>query len=115
MSKYGARKTMVDGYKFDSAAEARYYSQLKLLKHAGKIREFILQPKYVLLDGYRHPQTGKKIQGVTYKADFLVTLPDGSQEVIDVKGVRTEAFQIKKKMFEQRYGIGLKEIDAKTV
>lgn len=109
MSKYGARKTMVDGYKFDSAAEARYYSQLKLLKRAGKIRDFILQPRYVLLDGYRHPQTGRKVQGVTYVADFLVTLPDGSQEVIDVKGVRTEAYKIKKKLFESKYGIPIKE------
>lgn len=115
MSKYKSRQTILDGHKFDSAAEARYYSHLKLLQRAGKIREFILQPRYVLLDGYRHPQTGKKIQGVTYKADFLVTLLDGTQEVIDVKGVRTEAFKIKKKMFEQKYGISLKEIDSKTV
>lgn len=115
MSKYKSRKTVIDGYTFDSAAEGRYYFQLKLLKKAGKIRDFILHPRYQLLDGYKHPLTGKSVQGVTYIADFLVTLPDGSQEVIDVKGVRTEAFKIKKKMFESRYGIELKEIDSKTV
>ncbi|MDG0791936.1 DUF1064 domain-containing protein [Cohnella ginsengisoli] len=109
MSKYGARKTMVDGHKFDSAAEARYYSQLKLLKRAGKIRDFILQPRYVLLDGYRHPQTGRKVRGVEYVADFLISYPDGSQEVVDVKGVRTEAYKIKKKLFESKYGIPIKE------
>jgi hypothetical protein len=34
-NKYGNKKTIVDGIKFDSKAEAKYYEQLKWLK-AGK-------------------------------------------------------------------------------
>lgn len=35
--KYNARKTVVDGITFDSAAEARRWSELKLLERAGEI------------------------------------------------------------------------------
>lgn len=111
-SKYGAKKTKLDGYTFDSRAEAAYYSQLKLLKRAGKIRDFSLQPRYGLVDPYKHPKTGKKVRGVEYVADFLVSHLDGSTEVVDVKGVRTEAYKIKKKLFETKYGIAITEVGA---
>lgn len=45
----------------------------------------------------------KKIQPIKYKGDFLVTYPDGSQEVIDVKGKETVDFKLKKKMFQNVY------------
>lgn len=109
-SKYGARKTTIDGITFDSQREAQYYSELKLKKRAGLIKDFELQPVYVLLEPYKHPLTGRKVQGIKYRADFLLTLPDGSQEVVDVKGMRTKEYLLKKKLFESKYGIPIKEV-----
>lgn len=99
--KYGARKTMVDNINFDSAAEARYYQQLKLLKRAGEVIDFDLQPVYTLVDGFT--KNGKKFRPITYRADFLVTYKDGSTKVIDVKGAITKEYTIKRKLFEWRY------------
>lgn len=109
-SKYRAKKTEADGITFDSQREAQYYYELKLRKRAGHIKDFELQPVYVLLDPYKHPETGKRVQGIKYRADFLVTYPDGSQEVIDVKGVRTAEYKLKKKLFESKYGVPIKEV-----
>ena len=48
ISKYGNRKTEVDGIVFDSKKEAERYRDLKLLERAGDIRELVLQPSFVL-------------------------------------------------------------------
>lgn len=101
MSKYGARKTTVDNHKFDSRAEAIYYSKLKLLKQAKQIRDFELQPVFVLLEPFR--KNGKAYRGIKYIADFRVTHLDGRIEIVDVKGMKTAVYQMKKQMFEQKY------------
>ena len=90
-NKYNAIKTVVDGVTFDSKAEARRYNELKLLKQAGEIRWFNLQPSFLL--------TG----GVRYRPDFIVCGQDGRIWVEDVKGVETQAFKIKQKMWTALY------------
>jgi hypothetical protein len=110
--KYRARRTTVDNYNFDSQAEARYYKKLKMLMRAGEVVEIELQPKFEILESYKHPETGRKVQPVYYIADFRVTYKDGRVEVVDVKGVRTDLYRLKKKMFEKRYGIPIKEVRA---
>lgn len=109
-NKYSAKKTTIDGITFHSKAEAEYYAALKLLKRVGEVKDFTLQPRYTLLEAYSHPITGKKVQGIEYVADFLVTYADGRTEVVDVKGVKTEAYKIKKKLFEAKYGMAIKEV-----
>lgn len=110
-SKYGARKTTIDGITFDSQHEAKYYQQLTLLQRAGEVKQFELQPVYELQPGYKRGK--KKIQPITYKADFLVTYKDGRQEIIDCKGMKTEVYRIKKKMFEYKYpDLEIKEVSA---
>ncbi len=47
--KYGNRKTVLDGITFDSAAEARRWSELKLLERAGQIRNLERQIRVPLL------------------------------------------------------------------
>ena len=91
-NKYNAVKTKVDGITFDSKREAEYYSELKLRQKAGEILGFCRQPQFVLDDA-----------GTTYRADFIVFYPDGKAEVIDVKGVETQVFKLKMKMFKMRY------------
>lgn len=99
--KYGAKKAIVDNIKFDSQAEAKYYSKLKLLKRAKLIVDFEIQPEYIVYDGF--VRDGKKYQPIKYRGDFLVTYPDGRIEVIDVKGMKTPVYEMKKKMFTDRY------------
>ncbi|WP_306428755.1 DUF1064 domain-containing protein [Siminovitchia terrae] len=38
-----------------------------------------------------------------YIADFEIRNTDGSIEVVDVKGVKTDVFRMKEKMFLKRY------------
>lgn len=100
-SKYGARKVVVDGIKFDSGMEAEYYQHLLNLKKQGIVADFTLQPVYILLPAFMF--NGSKIQPIKYKGDFLVTWVDGTQEVIDVKGKETVDFKLKKKLFQSVY------------
>ena len=100
-NKYKNKKTMVDGIKFDSEMESHYYIYLKQLKEIGEVVDFVLQPTYLLQEGFN--LNGKRIRPITYKADFKVIYKDGHEEVIDVKGKLTEEFKIKRKMLLYRY------------
>lgn len=100
-NKYGNRKTTIDGITFDSKREAEYYMELKQLKAAGEIKDFGLQPKYELQPKFK--KNGKTYRPIDYYADFIVDHNDGTTEVIDIKGMETKDFKIKKKMFEYKY------------
>ena len=100
-NKYKNKKTMVDGFKFDSEMESHYYLYLKQLKEMGEVVDFVLQPTYLLQEGFN--LNGKRIRAITYKADFKVIYKDGHEEVIDVKGKLTEEFKIKRKMLLYKY------------
>ena len=96
-SKYNNRKTWVDGICFDSAKEAAYYQDLKLLHQAGEIRGFCRQPEFILVDG------DAEHRAITYKADFIIFNNDGTYEVIDVKGYESGQWKRTEKMFGLRY------------
>jgi len=101
-SKYGNKGKVVDGIKFSSQKEALRYIELRYLKQAGIVRDFEMQPRYVLQEAFR--KNGKTIRPIYYIADFLVTYADGHQEIEDVKGrFMTEVFKLKWKLFEKRY------------
>lgn len=101
--KYGNRKTVVNGIKFDSKAEAERYKELKLLEKAGLIKSLILQPEFLLQDKFKY--NGRTERAVKYIADFkYFDVARGVYVVEDVKGVETEAFKIKRKLFLKRYG-----------
>lgn len=92
-SKYGAKPTEVDGIRFDSKAEAAYYKRLKLRVESGEVLFFLRQAPFHL--------PGK----TKYVVDFLEFLTDGSVRVVDVKGVETEVFKIKKRQVEALYPV----------
>ena len=48
-----------------------------------EISSFELQPRFTLQPAFT--KNGKKFVAITYIADFLVYLPNGEVEVIDVK------------------------------
>lgn len=96
MSKYHNRKTEVDGIVFDSKKEADYYCTLKMLKMAGRIKDFQMQVPFELQPKYKYGN--KTIRSIKYVADFIVTYDDDHVEVVDVKGVRTKEYMLKKKI-----------------
>lgn len=109
MSKYNSIKVTIDGITFDSRKEANYYCELKMLRMAGVVKDFDMQVPFTLLDGYK--RKGKAVRGIKYYADFVVTYVDGHKEVVDVKGVRTDVYKLKKKLLLAKYP----EIDFREV
>lgn len=108
--KYHNQKTVVDGRMFDSQKEANYYCELKLLKQAGEITDFLCQVDFVVHDGYY--QGLKWIKPIYYRADFVVDKicldcqtmdPKLIREIHETKGKWTRSALDKRKMFEKRY------------
>ena len=104
-NKYRAKKTVVDGITFDSAAEARRYGYLKLMEGQGEITDLRLQPEYPLT-----------INGVTVckaRWDFRYIEAGRGVVIEDVKGVRTPVYRLKKKLFEALHpGLTVTEVAA---
>lgn len=101
-NKYNNRKPEVDGIVFDSQKEADYYMDLKLAKMAGEIKDFELQPEFILQEGFRD-KNGNWHRAIKYRADFKVINNDGRIEVIDTKGYKTPVYRIKKKLLLAKY------------
>jgi len=113
--KYGNKKTQLDGILFDSKAEADRYATLKLIERAGEIEDLTLQPKFVLLPGFNRGK--KRIKPMSYKADFQYwDKLLGYWVVEDVKGMQTEAYKIKKKLFLDGFpDLGFREVTRKGI
>lgn len=104
-NKLGAIKVMVDDIVFDSMLESRYYLYLLQQVAEGNIKSFHLQPSYELIPRFQKVIDGKKktFRKMEYVADFLVTHLDDTQSIVDTKGMLTEVFKIKRKLFEFKY------------
>lgn len=117
-NKYGSRKVVQYGEKFDSVKEHNRWTVLKLLERAGKVQDLQRQVKYVLIPAQYEPDTtgpkggvkrGKLLEReVSYIADFVYT-QDGKQVVEDTKGFRTADYIIKRKLMLHVHGIRIKE------
>lgn len=108
--KYGNRKTVIDGHTFDSKREAGRYGELKLLERTGQITDLELQPRFELIPKQRRDD-GKSERACEYVADFRYTDTATGQIVIeDAKGVRTDAYIIKRKLVLQVHGITVREV-----
>lgn len=118
-SKYGAVKTIVDGFPFASKKEASRYGELKLLEKAGEIRGLVLQPAFELHVAHR-PEGGtynypRKV-GI-WRGDFQYeerrTTTGGRERwdrvVEDVKGFKTPVYRLKKRIVEAQYGVTIRE------
>lgn len=101
-SKYNAKKTVIDGIKFDSKREAERYCELKLLEKAKEIRNLELQPRFLLQDKFKD-KMGTTHRKIEYVADFMYVDKDDKKIVEDVKGVMTDVYKLKKKMFLNLY------------
>ena len=102
-SKYNAKKVTLDGHRFDSRREARRYEELKALEAAGKIAQLELQPRFELQAGFRY--RGEAVRKIEYVADFkYLDYERGGIVVEDVKGMRTDVYRLKRKLFLAKYG-----------
>lgn len=106
-SKFHAYKAMVDGIQFDSLNESRYYVYIKQVRDSqqetehGKLLSFEMQVPFIIVPS--HIKNGHRIRKMEYLADFVLCYEDGTKRVIDVKGVETDVFKLKKKFVEYVY------------
>lgn len=107
-SKYRAKKTVVDGITFDSRKEADRYLVLKGMEEDGLIENLRRQVRYELVPAF--DVDGKHYRPVYYVADFVYMDKETGKEVVeDVKGMRTDVYRLKSKLFARRYGVSIKE------
>lgn len=94
-NKYHNQPTTVDGIRFDSKKEARYYEQLKIRQATGEVAYWLRQVSLHLPGGSR------------YVVDFLVFFTDPAREpqYVDVKGRETALFRLKKREVEHHYPV----------
>ena len=100
MNKYKNTKIVIDNIKFDSVLEANRYQELKLLQRAKQISNLRLQVPFLLQEGFK--KNGKTHRKIEYIADFVYE-ENGQTIVEDTKGMKTESFKIKQKLFEYKY------------
>jgi hypothetical protein len=96
-NKFGAKKTRLDGYIFDSAMEAKRYGQLKLLLRAGEISELRIHPSWPIR------VNDKPICHVELDFEYRDRLGRIHHE--DVKGAMTALSSVKRKLVEASHGI----------
>lgn len=103
---------MVDGITFDSKREAQHYMSLKLLEKGKRIRNLELQKRYELVPSQKID--GKVAErAVNYVADFVYEEFDRGewrQVVVDVKGMKTPEYVIKRKLMLYVHGIQIREV-----
>lgn len=92
--KYGNKKIVVDGVKFDSKLEHYCYGYLQLTG-----TDFDFQHKIVLVDKFRFNDKG--IRALTMIVDFVVK--KGEKTIyVDTKGFPTEVSKIKYKLLRNQ-------------
>ena len=85
---------------------------------AGEIRKLKLQAEYTLQEAYTTPE-GERVQAIRYRADFAYERNAGHDTygyeywvpvVEDVKGVKTDVYLLKKKLFREKQGYDITEV-----
>lgn len=105
-TKFGNRKTQVDGIVFDSKREAEVYMDLLLRERAGKISDLKRQSKFLLIPSMKIQ--GRTQREISYVADFEF-VEHGLRVVMDVKGFRTREYAIKRRLMKMVHNIDVVE------
>ena len=96
--KYSAKKCIIDGIKFDSLAEGRHYSELKLRERAGEISDIEVHPEFKI------EINGMPVCKVI--ADFRYwDIKGETKRVEDVKGMDTALSKLKRKLVMACFGV----------
>lgn len=96
-NKYRAQKTVFNGRRYDSKFEAIIARDLDLRMKAGEFIEVLPQFKIEIT---AHRKDGTLVKLFNYICDFRCQLPDGTYTLIEVKGVLTASYRIKKKALQ---------------
>ena len=99
MNKYRNVRT----YGYSSRKEADYALRFQALAKCGEISDYVEQMPFTLLEGKG------KTKGIKYIADFCWRDQDG-YHVADVKGMRTQVYNLKKRMMFLIHGIEIEEL-----
>lgn len=106
-SKYRNKRTTYNGTTYDSKREAEYRKDLDLL--AG---DTVPLPDRVISieEQVRYVIKVNDVKICTYVLDFRVTYGDGRKEHVDVKGMKTGVYKLKKKLMAAVHGIDIIEV-----
>lgn len=96
--KFRATPVTHDGIRFDSKLEGKYYLALKARVASGEVVFFLRQTPFHLPGSVR------------YVVDFQEFHADGTVHFVDVKGMQTKEFVMKKKMVESLYPIEIEVV-----
>jgi hypothetical protein len=96
-SKYGAKKTVYNGRRYDSKLEARVAMELDMRMKSGEFIEIIPQYRIKL---YVYLPDGKPVHLFDYICDFRCERPDKSFLLVEAKGMQTSVFRTKKKILD---------------
>jgi hypothetical protein len=100
-SKYNNTIVNTEDGKFDSKREYARWCELKIMQRAGLITDLRRQVPYDL-----------RVNGLLvcrYVADFVYE-ENGETVVVDVKGIRTDVFVLKRKLMKAVYNIEIQEV-----
>lgn len=109
-NKYGNRKVVLDGKKFDSKKEARRYAELITLQKSGWISGLECQKRFELIPKQTDSEGRCIERKCEYIADFTYKTQSGETVVEDTKGFRTPEYIIKRKLMLYVHGIRVREI-----
>lgn len=101
-SKYGNKKIQEDNITFDSTKEYGRYTILKQLVKMKKITDLEVHPRFELQNSFISDQ-GSKERAITYSADFSYRDEHGKIHVEDCKGMKTEVYKMKRKLFLYKF------------
>lgn len=118
-NKYNAHKVTTAFGKFDSTHEFNVFLNLLDKQERGLITDLHRQVEYELIPAQyekaiKHlKKRDKEVevcveQKCSYKADFTYE-ENGVLHVVDAKGMKTEAYRLKKKLMLWRHGIKIEE------
>lgn len=96
--KFRAKPVEDDGQHFSSKLEWSFYKHILLLQKTGLILFFLRQIPFHLPGGAK------------YVTDFQIFYTDGTIRFIDVKGMETSEFILKKKLVEAIYPVTIEVI-----
>lgn len=108
MKKYKNKSIEAHGMKWDSYSELARYEELLVMEKDGVIKNLKAHSKeicFLLLEKCTYKDISGKVKKqlpTTYTPDFLYMI-NGILVAEDVKGMITDAFRIKAKMFRARY------------
>lgn len=99
--KYKAKPQYIGGRRFASGVEADRAKVLQTWLACGVISELEYQPRFLLQEAFRDNR-GRLNRKIDYVADFSY-IEEGRSIIEDVKGMPTQAYLLKAKLFRAKY------------